>query len=692
MNKEPITLYILRFILSFALFAFMAMLYWSSVLVEQNIRDVHEDVKELKREVEELRFERKFSTAASPQANPTPAQTTAMPTDISQSPNLLQKDPFYAVTLPKLLGPNFKPRGTFHFDTLGKPAHLHPFSNWANVSSWIGQCSVSVSRLEFGKFETNAPDAALRMEQRTPPTAEYSEYWVQLRPGIFWQPLSRNMFSEDIQLAPYFLQKHPVTAHDFKFFIDAMFNPYNQELGAVSLRTFYGDLHSIEVIDDLNFVVRWKTQEVEENGQKIYKAKYIAKDLTGGLKPLASFLYQRFADGTKIIDDDSDPNTYRTNSVWAQNFSQHWSKSIIPSCGPWIFVDMTDRQITFKRNPDHYSPLDALVEKSEYEFKDATDAVWQDFKSNKIDIYNLQPDQVVELERFLNSDAYQKQVQAGNAIKRLDYLARQYTYIGWNQAKPFFKSTKVRQALTMAIDRQRIIRDILNGMGEEITGTFFKNSPSYDTSLQPWPYDVQKALRNLNEEGWYDDDGDGVLDKVVDGKRVSFRFNMTYYVKNTVAKAVCEYVATALKDVGIICNPKGVDIADLSAEFDDKSFDAITLGWALGAPPENPRQLWYSSGAKEKGSSNAVGFANAEADKIINALDFEFNKEKRIALYHQFNRIIFEEQPYTFLYTPKTALLYREHVQNVFIPADRQDLIPGANIAEPESSIYWLKK
>ena len=246
--------------------------------------------------------------------------------------------------------------------------------------------------------------------------------------------------------------------------------------------------------------------------------------------------------------------------------------------------------------------------------------------------------------------------------------------------------------MTMALDRKRIIRDNLNGLGIEITGTFYRYSPSYDTSITPWPFNPQMAKRMLEEEGWYDSDGDGIIDKEIDGKRVPFRFALTYYVKNPSMKSICEYVSMALKEIGIDARLNGVDVADISAVFDDKDFDALCLGWALGTPPEDPRQLWHSSGAKEKGSSNAVGFANAEADKIIDALDYEYDPEKRIALYHRFDAILHDEQPYTFLFTPKTVFLFREYLKNVFIPADRQDLVPGADVAEPDSSIFWLKR
>jgi len=246
--------------------------------------------------------------------------------------------------------------------------------------------------------------------------------------------------------------------------------------------------------------------------------------------------------------------------------------------------------------------------------------------------------------------------------------------------------------MTMAIDRNRIINGILNGLGVEITGPFFIGSSSYDHAIKPWPFDPVAAKRLLEEEGWYDYDDDGIRNKEVDGKVIPFSFALTYYVKNDTTKAICEYVATALKQIGVDCQLNGVDLADLSAMFDDKSFEALSLGWGLGTPPEDPRQLWSSAGAKVKGSSNAIGFSNQEADQIIDDLEFTYDRKKRLQLYHRFHQIIHEEAPYTFLYTPKVVYLYRSRLKNVFIPAERQDLIPGADVAEPQSSIYWLQR
>lgn len=696
MNKEPLGLYILRFFISGMLLVFFLMLYWSSTLVETDLKAIRSEISQIKNDLNEIHSAWNAANATPfPMSNPSKNNQKTLPrTHIDPSlPNLLEEDSFYTSTLPKILGSSFKPRGVFQRAELGKPENLHPFANWRSVSELRGLCVPSIARLQFGKYETLAPDLAIKMEERENQENGKKEFWVHLREGLYWQPLHAALFSEEIQLAPHFTQKHPVTAHDFKFYFDAMMNPYNQESGAVSGRTYYGDIESFDVVDDFTFIVRWKAEAVKEaNGEIVYKPKYVAGQLTGGLKPLPRFVYQYFPDGKKIIDEDNDSETYRKNPVWAQNFSHHWAKNIIVGCGAWIFEKMTDRLVTFKRNPHYFTPYDALAEGIEIQFKDTSDAMWQQFKINSLDNYEIRPEQLTELDVFLNSPQYKEQVNQNdlNAIKKLTFLARQYTYIGWNQAKPFFKSKKVRQALTMAIDRRRIISQILNNMGVEITGTFYINSPAYDPNIQPWPYDIQRAKQLLEEEGWYDSDGDGVIDKNIDGKVFPFSFNLMYYVKGHTGKAIAEYVSTGLREIGIDCRLQGVDIADLSAAFENKSFDAIMMAWGLGTPPDDPKQLWYSK-ESEKGSSNAIGFSNQEADAIIDKLLYESDAEKRTELYHRFDAILHEEAPYTFLYTPKITMLYRDYLQNVFIPADRQDLIPGANIGEPDSSIFWLR-
>lgn len=694
MNREPTALYIFRFLMGFGFFAFMGMLYWSSLLVEEDLKQIQGELHQIKGELLTLRGGRAKGNADLSHFihHPSPHHVLSSDRENKENEaNLLTPDPFYLSTLPKMLGPDFIPHGIRDEATIGKPNHLNPFSNWREISSWISLCSVTLTSQDVGKYETFSPEMALAMELRRNSDGE-PEYWLSLRRDVFWAPLHPSHFPDRVELAPMFMEKHQVTAHDFKFFYDALMNPHMGEAGAVALRNYFNDIEEIRVVDDFTLVVRWKTKKMTNAlGEEVLQMKYLSKSLTGSLRPLPRFVYQYFADGTKIISDDHHGETYRTNPIWAQNFSHHWANNIIVSCGAWLFDGMTDRVIRFRRNPDFYHPYACLVSGYEVKFRNTSDAILEEFKQGGLDQLTIPPNLLTELDRFLESAPYRKQVEEGVEIKKLSYLDRTYNYIGWNQANPLFKNKKVRQALTLAIDRERIIRQNLNGMGVQTTGPFFPHSPSYDPELKPYPFDPDQAKLLLQEEGWMDTDGDGIIDREINGKQIPFRFTLTYYAKNQVTKAIADYVATALKQIGVTCNLNGVDLADLSAVFEDKSFDAVLLGWALGSPPEDPRQLWYSTGAREKGSSNAIGFSNIEADQIIDQLQYEYDPQKRISLYHRFDKIIYDEAPYTFLYTPKTVLAYRSYLQNVFIPVDRQDLIPGANVGEPIPSLYWIK-
>jgi peptide/nickel transport system substrate-binding protein len=668
--------------ISSALFLILlGMIYWSSHLVERDIKKLHLELKSVKEEIKRVQF-------ASPTTS-TASATRERPYIDSHYPNLLVEDLFFLETLSKLVGASFIPTGIRKEALLGHPEHLHPFNHFRDISSFWSLCTVTLAENQFGKYEVFTPAAAIKIEERPRQgNPLLKEYWVHLREGIFWEPLREENFPSDFSLSSHFLEKHPLTAHDFKFYFDAVMNPHVSEAKAASLRTYWGDVESFEVIDDLTFVVRWKG--IVPKGENSPKIKYTAFSLTCAFQPLPSFLYQYFPDGKKIVEDDSDPDTYRKNSVWAQNFSHHFAKNIIPSCGAWIFWQMNDEGIIFKRNPSFYNRFAVLVEELHYLFKQTPEAVWQDLKIGSIDLCQLAPSQLPELERFIDSPIYKTQVEAGRSLKELDFVEPAYYYVGWNEKTPYFESKNTRLAMTLSIDRNKIISQNLNDMGIPISGPFFRYSPSYDASIEPWPYNPEEAKRLLTEEGWIDIDGDGIREKKINGKKVPFVFSLIYYAKNLSTKAICEYMATSLREVGVQANIRGLDITDLSHCFEDKTFDAIFFGWALGTPPEDPKQLWYSSGAGEKGSSNAIGFANHEIDQIIDELHYEYDKEKRLKLYHRFHRIIHDEAPYTFLYSPKRQLLYREYVKNVFIPRDRQDLCPGAVIPEPDLRVIFM--
>jgi peptide/nickel transport system substrate-binding protein len=399
-------------------------------------------------------------------------------------------------------------------------------------------------------------------------------------------------------------------------------------------------------------------------------------------------VYQYNADGQKICQDDSEKGFYQKSSIWAQQFPLHFARRVIVSCGAWLFDSYDDHMMRFTRNPDNKLPRPALFQALEWHFVPNHDAMLRDFFAQKIDVCELLPSDVVFLDQFLRSSMYDRMKVRGE-IKRLDALENGFHYVGWNMINPLFSSKKTRLALSAAID-YRALMSFLKGEAVQITSPFRYGSPEYDARVVPRQYAPDEAKLLLAEEGWCDSNGDGILQKEIDGVMKPFRFQLAYLGRDPVAKIFSELLSFDFRQIGIECIPRGVELHEISQMMDDKNFEAIYLGWAHGDPPEDPTQLWESSGVKDPGSSNFVSFSNKEVDLLIKKLKFEHNLKTRVRIYHRIHDILFRENPYSFLFSYKGIYCYWSWVQNVFNPKERQDLIPGAYIEEPTFEYCWM--
>src|SRR5262249_42636117 len=115
-------------------------------------------------------------------------------------------------------------------------------------------------------------------------------------------------------------------------------------------------------------------------------------------------------------------------------------------------------------------------------------------------------------------------------IKRT-YEIPELAYIGWNEARPFFADKRVRQALTLLIDRPKIIEVVRRGMGTIAASPFPPGSPDFDPMIQPLPYDPARAMALLDEAGWVDHNGDGIRDK----GGIDFKFEILVSNSNSAA-------------------------------------------------------------------------------------------------------------------------------------------------------------
>jgi ABC-type transport system substrate-binding protein len=260
-----------------------------------------------------------------------------------------------------------------------------------------------------------------------------------------------------------------------------------------------------------------------------------------------------------------------------------------------------------------------------------------EFRTGAIDYYTALPHQVV---RYKQDDTYQS----------FSSLAFAYSYIGYNMRKPLFADKRVRRALGMAIDVHEIIKYLLYGEGEQVTGPFPKETEWYDQAIAPLPYDPDGARRLLAEAGWKIN-GEGWLEK--EGK--VFEFNLITNNGNPQRKSIMTIAQNAWKKIGVKCNTQAFEWAVFLEDFiENGSFDATVLGWTT--PPTDPDlyQVFHSSQSGPQ-QLNHVAYNNPEADELIIRIRQEYDRDRQRDLAHRLHRIIAEDQPYTFLYTPRST-------------------------------------
>ncbi len=259
-----------------------------------------------------------------------------------------------------------------------------------------------------------------------------------------------------------------------------------------------------------------------------------------------------------------------------------------------------------------------------------------EFYAGAVDNYSVQPHQVA---RFKKDDRFQIFSSTG-------YF---YSYIGYNMRNPLFQSRRVRQALGMAIDVEKIIQYVLYGEGERVTGPYPKITDWYDPSVKPLPHDPQGALKILNDLGWHKNE-EGWLEK--DGK--VFEFNLITNSGNPIRKNILTIAQNNWRKLGIRCQTQMFEWAVFLKDFVNAlKFDAVVLGWSMGIDPDL-YQIWHSSQTGPN-QLNFIGYENPEVDRLIIRLRREYDKEEQVPLAHKIHRLIAHDQPYTFLYVAKST-------------------------------------
>ncbi len=433
---------------------------------------------------------------------------------------------------------------------------------------------------------------------------------------------------------------YPFSAEDVLFTVKAAMVP---AVDAAAFRAHFSKLIDVSVVG--NSQIRFRMAEPHWLNEA---------DLGSDIVPLPKHVYdpEGILDRYSFADllnakADTDPVLKRFGEAFNKNSANHAPVGT----GPYRLDKWeAGQQLVLVRNESYWGQKPHL-EKIIYKIiPDATSALAA-LKSGEIDfIPRLMP---VQFQEQTSGSGFQEH------FLKTTYQLPQMVYIGWNETRPFFRDKRVRQALTMLVDRPKVIDAVRRGMASMAASPFAPGSPDFNPMIKPLPYDPKRAAELLAEAGWIDHNGNGIRDK----GGIEFEFEILTSSSNAAAGQLLAIVQDEFARAGISVKSQRLDPAVFQSTLRDHRADAAIGSWT-SALLFDPYQLFHSSAARNRGS-NYYNFCNTEADKVMDEARVEFNPEKRKQLYWRFQEIFHNEQPYTLLYYPQDAAAYHQRFQNV---------------------------
>lgn len=463
----------------------------------------------------------------------------------------------------------------------------------------------------------------------------------------------------------------PITAKDAEFTLKVIKNP---KVDNVHIKPYF------EFIEDMIFY--------DDNPKKftfICKEKYIQAEVQSGdlsLLPRQQYDPNNLMDEFTIKQLNEETEALATNPKiveFAEAFnSEKYQRdpNFIVGCGPYKLKEwQTGQKIVLERKKEWWG--DKLKGTNMYFDINAPEIIYQTIndqttakeaiKAGEVDV--MRGVKSKDFKELINNDKFKKNFVAHTPPQMA------YSYIGINVRKPMFADKRTRQAIAHLVDVDKIIDAIVLGYGSRAVGPIHpRNEKQFNSNVEPYDYNPEKAKTLLAEVGWADNDGDGILEKVIDGQNTKFEFTYLYNQGNDTRKAVGLLLQEEARKVGITVNVISQDWSIFLESTKQHNFDTYYGGWVTSPIPNDHKQIYHTS--SYNGGSNYTGFGNDETDALIEAIRTEIDEDKRAVLNHQFQDILHDECSYIYLYYPQERIA----IHNRFKNAETSPMRPG----------YWL--
>lgn len=244
---------------------------------------------------------------------------------------------------------------------------------------------------------------------------------------------------------------------------------------------------------------------------------------------------------------------------------------------------------------------------------------------------------------------------------------------------PILTDKNVRQALSIAVDRTKIINSVLNGYGEAIDG------PLPEKSIEkPIKQDLALAKTILEKGGWVKNTTTGIYEKKGPKNTIQI-LSIDLATSDTPdLKQTAEIIKEAWTSIGVKVDIKIFESAELYQNIiRPRKYDALLFGQLIGKD-RDIYAFWHSSQRNSPGL-NVSMYVNSKADDILETIRTTDDEEIRKKKYEELNKIIQTDIPAIFLYSPKFIYILPKQLKNnsngnfslsnITIPSDRWNSI-----------------
>lgn len=495
--------------------------------------------------------------------------------------------------------------------------------------------------------------------------------------GYIWEPLNQTdshtnelvegvaslpEISEDhltyiytINPAAHFSDGKELTGDDVIFTFKTIMNPFQVETS--SLKNYMNALDSIVVVGGDKRKIAFHMREPYFQNDRVLGGGYV-KIMPRHIFDPEGLTDQMDWPGVKS-GKPKNAEVFKKQAAWFASAEHARDPKYLIGSGAYLFDEWkTNQYISLKLNKNYWGKevpwLEAYPEK--IIFKTITDfnAAATALKAKDIDLIDNISGAVFAQIDTLKHPFIQKDTVYYNAK----------SMVQWNNINPIFSDKRVRWAMGYLIDRDLIIKEISKGLARANNSVINFTQPFHDKSLPEIKFDPARAKALLAEAGWADTDGDGILDKVINGKKTPFEFTFMNPSGNEAAKQATLVIAEQMKKVGIKVDIAAFEWSIFIENTRTHKFDAALSNTGGNASEDDPYQQWHSSQAANKGF-NTFSFKNAEADKLIEMNRTEFDKAKRAEYMKRFQQIVYEEQPVTFLWSTPARIVRLKRFDNV---------------------------